>query len=99
MRQASRWIRFIVSVVLRHEIGIRILVKGLPCIGLEVTGLTRALALTINMYFTVLTEKMGHAVAQLAEALRYKPEVREFDLRWGHWDIHRRNPSGCTLEL
>jgi len=59
-------------------------VKGLPCIGLEVTGLTPALALTINMYFTVLTEKMGHAVAQLAETLRYKPGGRGFYFRWGH---------------
>ena len=24
----------------------------------------------------------GHAVAQLIEALRYKPEVRGFDFRW-----------------
>jgi len=27
---------------------------------------------------------MGHAVAQLVEALRYKPEGREFDSRWCH---------------
>jgi len=26
----------------------------------------------------------GHAVAQLVEALRYKPEGREFDSRWCH---------------
>ena len=29
----------------------------------------------------------GHAVAQLVEALRYKPEGRVFDSRWSHWDI------------
>jgi hypothetical protein len=29
----------------------------------------------------------GHAVAQLVEALRYKPEDRGFDSRWDHWDI------------
>ena len=28
---------------------------------------------------------MGHAVAQLVEALRYKPEGREFNSRWCHW--------------
>ena len=28
-----------------------------------------------------------HAVAQLAEALRYKPEVRGFDSRWCHWNF------------
>ena len=27
----------------------------------------------------------GVAVAQLVEALSYKPEVRGFDYRWGHW--------------
>jgi hypothetical protein len=26
-------------------------------------------------------------VAQLVEALRYKPEVRGFDSRWGHWNF------------
>jgi hypothetical protein len=26
-----------------------------------------------------------HAVAQLAEALRYEPEGRGFDSRWCHW--------------
>jgi hypothetical protein len=28
-----------------------------------------------------------YAVVQLAEALRYKPEGRRFDFRWGHWDF------------
>jgi hypothetical protein len=28
---------------------------------------------------------VGHAVAQLVEALRYKPEGRRFDSRWCHW--------------
>ena len=28
---------------------------------------------------------MEHAVAQLVEALRYKPEGRGFDSRWCHW--------------
>jgi len=27
----------------------------------------------------------GHAVAQLVEALRYKPEGRGFDSRWCYW--------------
>jgi hypothetical protein len=27
----------------------------------------------------------GYAVAQLVEALRYKPEGRGFDSRWCHW--------------
>jgi len=28
---------------------------------------------------------VGHAVAQLVEAMRYKPEGRGFDSRWCHW--------------
>jgi hypothetical protein len=33
-------------------------------------------------------------VAQLVDALRYKPEGRGFDSRWCHW-----NPSGRTVAL
>jgi hypothetical protein len=29
-------------------------------------------------------KKKGNAVAQLVEALRYKPERRGFDFRWCH---------------
>jgi hypothetical protein len=29
----------------------------------------------------------GHAVAQLVEALRYKPEGGGFDSRWCHWNF------------
>ena len=29
----------------------------------------------------------GHAVAQLVEALRYKPEGCGFDSRWCHWNF------------
>jgi hypothetical protein len=28
------------------------------------------------------------AVAQLVEALRYKPEGRWFDCRWNHWNFY-----------
>ena len=37
----------------------------------------------------------GHAVAQLFEALRYKPEGRGFDSR----SCHLHNPSGRNLAL
>jgi len=30
---------------------------------------------------------MGHAIAQLVEALRYKSEGRGFDSRWCHWNF------------
>ena len=38
-------------------------------------------------YFENTTEEGGHAVPQLVEALRYKPEGHGFDFRWGHWDF------------
>ena len=31
--------------------------------------------------------ELGYAVAQLVEALHYKPEGRGFDFRWGHWTL------------
>ena len=31
--------------------------------------------------------RQGYAVAQLVEALRYKPEGRGFDSRWCHWNF------------
>ena len=31
--------------------------------------------------------KEGHAVTQLVEALRYKPEGRGFDFRWCRWNF------------
>jgi hypothetical protein len=38
-----------------------------------------------------------HAVAQLAETLRYKLEGRGCDSRWCNWNS--RNPSGRTMAL
>ena len=32
-------------------------------------------------------KQLGHAVAQLVEALRYKLEGRGFDSRWCHWNF------------
>jgi hypothetical protein len=42
---------------------------------------------------------MGKAVAQLVEALRYKPEGCEFDSRWCHCKFHGHNPPGYTMTL
>jgi hypothetical protein len=39
---------------------------------------------------------MGYAVAQIVEALRYKPEGRGFGFLWGHCIFYWRNPSGRT---
>ena len=41
--------------------------------------------------------EMGHAMVQLVEALRYKPESRGFNSRWCHFHLH--NPSGRTMAL
>jgi hypothetical protein len=42
---------------------------------------------------------MIHVVAQLFEALRYKPEGRGFDSLWCHWNFSLTNPSGRTMAL
>ena len=36
-------------------------------------------------FYIMASIEAGHAVAQLVEALRYKPEGRGFDSRWCHW--------------
>jgi hypothetical protein len=39
-------------------------------------------------YFIVpAAQILGHAVAQLVQALRYKPEGRGFDSRWCKWNL------------
>jgi len=37
-------------------------------------------------FLTKVIFRGGHVVVQLVVALRYKPEGRGFDFRWGHWD-------------
>ena len=58
-----------------------LLVKGL------VTDLNVILYLSTchTVYISVLIQFRGYAVAQLVEALRYKPEGRRFDARWRNW--------------
>ena len=41
----------------------------------------------------------GYAVAHLVEALRYKPEGRGFDSRWGHLNFSLTQSSGRTMVL
>jgi len=41
----------------------------------------------LNVKYVYVYIFMGHAVAQLVEALRYKPEGRGFDFRWCHWNF------------
>jgi hypothetical protein len=44
----------------------------------------------------------SHTVAQLCEALRYKPECHRFDFQWRHWDfsltLFFRPHYGCGLD-
>ena len=40
-----------------------------------------------NSIFMLPILPWEHAVAQLVEALRYKPEGRGFDSRWCHWNF------------
>jgi len=35
----------------------------------------------------IANERRGYAVAQLVEALRYKPDGRGFGSRWSHWNF------------
>jgi hypothetical protein len=42
---------------------------------------------SVRNYGANLFLKRGHAVAQLVEALRYKPEDRGFDSRWCEWNF------------
>jgi hypothetical protein len=39
--------------------------------------------LQINVYIYIV----GHAVTQLVEVLRHKPEGRGYDSRWCHWNF------------
>jgi hypothetical protein len=41
----------------------------------------------VEFLFNIVPKGLGHAVAQLVEALRYKPERIGFDFRWCHWNF------------
>jgi hypothetical protein len=51
----------------------------------------------LSLIFCKLLES-AYAVAQLVEALRYKPEGRGFDSRWCHWNLHLHR-FGRTMAL
>ena len=40
-----------------------------------------------QVYSVPYNMSAGHSVAQLTEALRYKPEGRGYDFRWFHWNF------------
>jgi hypothetical protein len=41
----------------------------------------------ISLISILFLKQQEYAVAQLVEALRYKPERRGFDSRWCHWNF------------
>jgi hypothetical protein len=42
----------------------------------------------MHLFFRILDDELwGHAVVQLVDALRYKPEGRGFNSRWCHWNF------------
>jgi hypothetical protein len=52
-----------------------------------------------QIFFNWYLMMAGHAVAQLVEALRYKPERREFNSRWCHNRFGRTMALGSTQPL
>jgi hypothetical protein len=43
--------------------------------------------INFQKYLLNILASSGRAVVQLVEALRYKPEGREFDSGWCHWNF------------
>jgi hypothetical protein len=39
------------------------------------------------VFYAYYISQPGHALVQLVEALRYKPEGRKFDSQWSHWNF------------
>ena len=52
-----------------------------------ITQVPSNLPAVTSKFYTPNIFEMGHAVAQLIEALRYKLEGREFDSQWRHCNI------------
>ena len=57
-------------------------IKGSPGLKENKGWVSRIMAEMVNK-FPFFHINRGYAVVQLVEALRYKPEARGFDLRWG----------------
>ena len=46
-----------------------------------------SLSITEGLFISLVSNVGVHAVAQLIEASRYKPEGRGFNSRWCHWNF------------
>jgi hypothetical protein len=70
---------------------LKVAVSTVPLTVVQFEGVTECIErvfmwlLVIYIYIYIYID-WGHAVAQLLEALRYKPERRGFDSRWCHWN-------------
>jgi len=64
----------------------------------NVKNVWRCISTSWRVFLSSLGTAWGHAVAQLVEALRFKPVGRGFDYRWCHWNF-LHNPSGRTMAL
>ena len=53
----------------------------------SVKGAKLRIGLYWHIIIIIIIIIMGHAIAQLVEALRCKPEGRGFDSRWCHWNF------------
>jgi hypothetical protein len=53
----------------------------------------------LTLFHLMLQVLLRHAVAQMVEALCYKPKGRGFDSRWGRWIFNWPNPSSRTMTL
>jgi hypothetical protein len=51
------------------------------------TTYTALVAISISNLWRLLLRDLGYAIAQLAEALRYKSEGHGFDSRWYEWNF------------
>jgi hypothetical protein len=63
----------------------------------ETNHFWNSIIMTLARLFPSHYSLQGHAILQLAEALRYKPECHEFDLRY-HWKFFIDNPSGPRVD-
>ena len=71
------------AVISAHVLGTRLMITATP-------AEDKSLGFTDSKRPNNLKEacnNMGHAVAQLVEALRYKPVGRGFNSRWRHWNF------------
>ena len=72
---------------------LRVSLYWVPVILLNDLSHTRSIVINTD------TGNYGSRLVQLVEALRYKPEGREFDSWWGNSIFHWLNPSGRTMTL